>query len=92
MQLQSVAWLLYWRSVHLVSLVPAPSMPSSFCDLFVVTSLAAGRVGDTLGRKGTLFVGAVIFAIGGGIQTLATGFWVMVIGRIVAGFGVGLLS
>ena len=58
----------------------------------VVTSIAAGRIGDTLGRRGTLFVGAVVFALGGAIQTLTPGFWIMVVGRIVAGFGVGLLS
>lgn len=57
-----------------------------------VTSVAAGRIGDSLGRRGTLFVGAVIFAIGGAIQTFTPGFWIMVLGRIVAGFGVGLLS
>ncbi|KZT05876.1 general substrate transporter [Laetiporus sulphureus 93-53] len=57
-----------------------------------MTSVAAGRVGDLLGRRGTLFIGAIVFAIGGGIQTFTPGFWVMVVGRIVAGFGVGLLS
>ncbi|KAJ7769116.1 hypothetical protein DFH07DRAFT_1006825 [Mycena maculata] len=57
-----------------------------------VTSLAAGRVGDMIGRKGTLFIGAVIFTLGGGIQTLTGGFGMMVLGRIISGFGVGLLS
>lgn len=57
-----------------------------------VTSLAAGRIGDIIGRRGTLFSGAVVFAIGGAIQTLTPGFWIMVVGRIIAGFGVGLLS
>ncbi|CDO73512.1 hypothetical protein BN946_scf185013.g147 [Trametes cinnabarina] len=57
-----------------------------------VTSVAAGRVGDTLGRRGTLFSGAVVFAIGGAIQTFTLGFWTMVVGRIISGLGVGLLS
>lgn len=57
-----------------------------------MTSIAAGRIGDSLGRRGTLFSGAVVFAVGGAVQTLTSGFWVMVIGRIIAGFGVGLLS
>lgn len=60
--------------------------------MFVVTSVAAGRIGDGIGRKGTLFIGALIFTIGGVIQTFTLGFWSMVIGRIVSGFGVGLLS
>ncbi|KAG5729576.1 Sugar transporter STL1 [Termitomyces sp. T112] len=57
-----------------------------------VTSVAAGRVGDIIGRKGTLFLGSVVFTIGGTIQTFSAGFTSMVIGRIVSGFGVGLLS
>ncbi|KAG6896361.1 hypothetical protein C0992_008766 [Termitomyces sp. T32_za158] len=56
------------------------------------TSIAAGRVGDLNGRRGTLFAGAVVFTIGGAIQTFATGFWSMIVGRLVSGFGVGLLS
>jgi len=57
-----------------------------------VTSIAAGRVGDIIGRRGTLFIGAVIFTLGGAIQTFTVGFWTMVAGRVVSGFGVGLLS
>ncbi|KAI0053369.1 general substrate transporter [Auriscalpium vulgare] len=57
-----------------------------------ITSLAAGRVGDVIGRRGTLFIGAIVFGIGGAIQTLTTGFFMMVVGRIISGFGVGLLS
>ena len=49
-------------------------------------------MGDIIGRKGTLFIGAIVFTIGGAIQTFTNGFTVMVIGRIVSGFGVGLLS
>lgn len=65
----------------------------SLADLVAtVTSVAAGRVGDIIGRKGTLFVGAVIFTVGGAIQTFTIGFWTMLIGRITSGFGVGLLS
>ncbi|KAI6047727.1 hypothetical protein EDC04DRAFT_2619657 [Pisolithus marmoratus] len=58
----------------------------------IATSIAAGRVGDIIGRKGTLFMGAFIFTIGGAIQTFTTGFYVMIVGRVVSGFGVGLLS
>lgn len=58
----------------------------------LATSIAAGRVGDIIGRKGTLFAGAFVFTIGGAIQTFTTGFYAMIIGRVVSGFGVGLLS
>lgn len=56
------------------------------------TSIAAGRVGDMIGRRGTLFIGAIIFTIGGAVQTFTVGFWTMVVGRIISGCGVGLLS
>ncbi|KAH7885882.1 general substrate transporter [Phlebopus sp. FC_14] len=70
---------------------------SSFVDGFhahhrQATSIAAGRVGDIIGRKGTLFTGALVFTIGGAIQTLTTGFNTMIVGRVISGFGVGLLS
>ena len=59
---------------------------------FQVTSIAAGRVGDIVGRKGTLCGGAVLFTIGGLIQTFTVGVWSMILGRLISGFGVGLLS
>ncbi|KAL0565185.1 hypothetical protein V5O48_016847 [Marasmius crinis-equi] len=57
-----------------------------------VTAVAAGRVGDIIGRKGTLFCGAVVFTAGGAVQTFTNGFAVMIVGRVISGFGVGLLS
>ncbi|PFH45919.1 hypothetical protein AMATHDRAFT_70902 [Amanita thiersii Skay4041] len=58
----------------------------------LVTSLLSGRVGDIAGRKNTLLGGAIIFTVGGSLQTFTHGFGSMVAGRIVSGFGVGLLS
>ncbi|CAE6467839.1 unnamed protein product [Rhizoctonia solani] len=57
-----------------------------------ITSIASGRIADIIGRRKTLLTGACIFVVGGGIQTFTTGFKVMVLGRIISGFGVGLLS
>ncbi|KAG2011743.1 sugar transporter [Coprinopsis cinerea AmutBmut pab1-1] len=57
-----------------------------------VTSLAAGRVGDIIGRRKTLLTGAIIFTLGGFVQTFAIGYHTMVLGRLISGFGVGLLS
>ncbi|KAL5534159.1 hypothetical protein ACEPAG_620 [Sanghuangporus baumii] len=56
------------------------------------TSLLAGRVGDIIGRRMTLFSGAVVFALGGAVQTFTTGYNIMIVGRVTSGFGVGLLS
>lgn len=69
--------------------IPFTIFPSSPLE---ATSIAAGRVGDIIGRRGTLLVGAFVFTIGGAVQTFTTGFYVMIIGRVISGFGVGLLS
>lgn len=58
----------------------------------LVTSLACGRLADIFGRKSTLFWGAVIFSVGGAIQTFTSGYETMLAGRVVAGLGVGTLS
>lgn len=57
----------------------------------LVTSLACGTLADVFGRKKVLFFGAMVFSIGGAIQTFTNGFPSMVLGRIIAGFGVGAL-
>jgi MFS family permease len=57
----------------------------------LVTSLACGTLADTFGRKKVMFFGAITFTVGGTIQTFTNGFPSMVVGRIIAGFGVGAL-
>ena len=56
------------------------------------SSLAVGKIGDMIGRRKTIFYGAVIFVIGGAFQTLSWAMYVMIVGRIISGVGVGLLS
>lgn len=58
----------------------------------LIASLSIGRVGDILGRRRTIFWGSIIFLFGGAAQTFANGMPMMLIGRIVAGLGVGALS
>lgn len=57
-----------------------------------ISSLSVGRIGDVLGRRKTILYGSLIFIIGGAFQTFATGMPMMLLGRIVAGLGVGALS
>ncbi|WFC98250.1 hypothetical protein MYAM1_000975 [Malassezia yamatoensis] len=56
------------------------------------TSLVSGVLADKYGRKQVLVWGAMIFSLGGAIQTFAVGYKSMVVGRIISGFGVGFLS
>lgn len=60
--------------------------------LTTVTSLLAAPLADNFGRRITLRLGAFIFTVGGAIQTFCGGFWTMVLGRVISGFGVGMLS
>ncbi|KAG5362281.1 Sugar transporter STL1 [Yarrowia sp. C11] len=57
-----------------------------------VSSLMVGRIGDIIGRRKTIMYGAFIFIIGGAFQTFAVSMSEMILGRVVAGFGVGMLS
>nr|POF17648.1 high-affinity glucose transporter [Quercus suber] len=57
-----------------------------------IASLTVGRIGDIIGRRKTILYGALVFVIGGAFQTFATGMPMMMLGRIVAGLGVGALS
>jgi sugar porter (SP) family MFS transporter len=51
----------------------------------------AGPCGDKLGRKKTIMIGAIIFCLGGALQTGAQGLSYLYSGRAIAGFGVGIL-
>lgn len=57
-----------------------------------ISSLAVGRIGDIIGRRKTIFWGSCVFLIGGAFQTFANGMPLMMVGRLIAGFGVGTLS
>jgi sugar porter (SP) family MFS transporter len=57
-----------------------------------ISSLVVGRLGDIIGRRKTISYGSVIFFVGGALQTMATGMPMMLLGRIIAGVGVGMLS
>ncbi|PHH78690.1 hypothetical protein CDD82_2913 [Ophiocordyceps australis] len=58
----------------------------------LIASLVVGRVGDIIGRRKTIFYGSCIFFIGGALQTGAVTMTMMMVGRIIAGLGVGMLS
>ncbi len=56
------------------------------------SSLVVGRVGDIIGRRKTILYGSIIFFFGGACQAFANGMPMMLVGRITAGLGVGMLS
>ncbi|KAJ8662624.1 hypothetical protein O0I10_001586 [Lichtheimia ornata] len=58
----------------------------------LVTSVIAGWAIDHFGRVGTIRIGAFVFIIGGTLQTAANHIALLLVGRLVAGFGVGFFS
>ncbi|MDJ1131303.1 sugar porter family MFS transporter [Streptomyces iconiensis] len=55
-------------------------------------ALGAGRVADRIGRKKTLALEGVVFIFGTAIAVAATGFGMLVAGRVVLGLAVGAAS
>ena len=55
-------------------------------------ALMAGDFADFIGRRTTIIAGCVIFLVGVILQTASHGYKVLVVGRAVAGIGVGFVS
>jgi len=55
-------------------------------------SLAGGELADRLGRRKTLIVAAALFAAGAAVEALTPGVTVLVAGRLIVGFGVGVAA
>ena len=57
-----------------------------------VGALINSYVAEKLGRRPCLSISAVVFIIGASIQTYAPLMWVMWLGRVFSGMGIGMLS
>jgi MFS family permease len=60
---------------------------SAFTGGGFVGALLAGPIGDRLGRKMTILIGACIFLLGGALQTGARNLGYLYAGRALAGVG-----
>ena len=58
----------------------------------MVGSLVAGLIADRMGRRPTIIVAAILFVVGALVESFAPGAWILVIGRLTVGFGVGVAS
>ncbi len=58
----------------------------------MVGALVAGGAADRIGRRLTIVAAAVLFVAGALIEALAPGAYVLVVGRLLVGFGVGVAS
>lgn len=55
-------------------------------------ALVSGSLADRFGRRSTIIMGCLIFIVGVIVQVAATYVEALVVGRLVAGFGVGFVS
>jgi len=55
-------------------------------------AIMAGDIADFIGRRTTIIAGCFVFAVGCILETASTGIAVMVVGRVICGFGVGFIS
>ncbi|OJJ04809.1 hypothetical protein ASPVEDRAFT_54910 [Aspergillus versicolor CBS 583.65] len=55
-------------------------------------ALIAGDLADWFGRRTTIISGCAIFMVGVALQTASTTVALLVVGRLIAGFGVGFVS
>lgn len=58
----------------------------------LATSIIAGWVIDYLGRVAAIRIGGAIFIVGGTLQTASNNTVMLLLGRLIAGFGVGFFS
>ena len=58
----------------------------------IAAVLAGHLLVDKHGRRPALFIGSLLFAAGGGLQTSAQNAIMLIVGRVVAGIGVGITS
>lgn len=55
-------------------------------------AIIAGDLADFIGRRATVIIGCFIFIVGVILQTASTALALLVVGRLIAGFGVGFVS
>ncbi|PKI40123.1 hypothetical protein CRG98_039495 [Punica granatum] len=55
----------------------------------ILGSLAGGKTSDAVGRKWTIALAAIIFQVGGLIMCLAPSFYILMVGRLLAGIAIG---
>lgn len=71
--------------------VPTPNETGAVVSVFTggafFGAALAGYSGDKLGRRWTIFIGALIFCLGGALQTGAQGLSYLYSGRAIAGLG-----
>ncbi|KAF9889461.1 hypothetical protein FE257_007363 [Aspergillus nanangensis] len=69
-----------------------PMVASSYTLAATVCSLITSILGMPLGRRGCILLGDILVVIGGSLQASAWSVAQIIAGRVICGFGIGLIS
>lgn len=58
----------------------------------LIGAINQGWIADKISRKYSIFVAVIIFTIGSSLQTASIDYSMLVIGRLIGGIGIGMLS
>lgn len=70
-------------------------LASYTCSLYaagMISALIAGLLTSSAGRKGALIIGGMLYLIGTCLQTIAVNLYILTLGRLIAGFGIGFTN
>jgi SP family galactose:H+ symporter-like MFS transporter len=83
---------LFFRNEFSLSTIALEIIVSGVLAGAAIGALIGGRLADLFGRRKLLIATAIIFALGAILCAVATSAVILVIGRIIVGFGIGLSS
>ncbi|KAG0334790.1 myo-inositol transporter [Podila horticola] len=58
----------------------------------ILGGLLAGAMSDIMGRKPVTLLSSIVFIVGAALMTFAHQYWLLLLGRVVVGVGVGLAA
>lgn len=76
-----------YKDPNLLGLITSIFVLGCFAGMFPVAYIA-----DKLGRRKAIQFGAIVYSLGGALQTAAHNYDMMLAGRFFSGFGVGIVS
>lgn len=97
--ISSLMWARFYIPIialfYIASQVPLEQFAiimSVFALATLVLEIPSGVVADILGKKNTMIIAAILYAIELVMISFMNGFWPFLIAKIISGFGVGLMS
>jgi MFS family permease len=83
--------VLFFQENHL-SMTQILLLQSIYSIAIVILEIPTGTIGDYFGKKVSVSIGALLFALGLGIYSFGTNFFIFLIAELTCGFGSSLIS